>query len=286
MNSKIYVLFIILVGIAYNSMQASDHEYIVNTIKKQSNITKEDVDAWKVKDLSARFNILKEMSTRAKVGTGAGVSGTALLYSRLAKPGKKVMRKGALLAALATGSGYALYRYKTISYAQVIEKIRKYVELCQTLILVNKRYDKADDLLLGLVENHNAAWIGKSYVAIFNALQNLIEQGSYALELIEQLKPYEDKEMLSQLEKKISSYIVRCAENQRAIGNEYRIELKTYKKAASEATDLSVQKLNLLSNQWKLLKSIGETGYKVVIGAGVLWSGGQAVKKAKKYLYD
>jgi len=297
---KVRIIAMLVVAIFGTAKAVNDHQYIVNAIKKQSNITQADVDAWKSSDVVSKIKELVARSTYGRTVAGLGVLAQSALIAKVVTAKNPTSFGYAasriLLAELAAGSAYALYRYSTVSPQVVMEKIKKYVALCQTMILANKKYDKADDVLLALVEHHNSAWIGKSYIAIYNGLQSLIVQGGYALELLVQMQAYEeDKEMLHQLEKKVAEYIVHCTQNQRAITAEYRSELKEYKKSEAEATDLYAQKLDILANQWKLLTSVSKTGMKIAGGAASLYvtkrgitswlsyiSGFSGVEKVKK----
>jgi hypothetical protein len=253
-------LVIFVSGLSFFSMTAAnDNNYIVDAILKKSNITQKDLES------------TIDSKTLASGTASVALLGVAGMAERGLLPQSAALQRRLLLAIGSVGSAYAAYRFYNQSQdiAPKIEKIKKYVVLCHSLAVAKKTYDKPEDLIKAIFEERNAAWVGKSFIAIHNAIANLIDQGGYALELAELLKeqnnenPLEkplDRDLVDKLEKKISSYMIHLTENQYMIRDLYQDQFKDYVRTKKEKSESYGQYYGTISKQFSTLKAVSDMG--------------------------
>jgi hypothetical protein len=188
-------------GIEYTSQDLS----IVNAIKRQSNITQYDVDKYKLLFLGG-FAPLTALGTSGYAAYRAGQKAytvasnnpdmikdafastwmpSSLKDYMPSESTQGWMTNKVLWAGVAAGG--VMYGMYPVLYSRtkegILGKIQKFDNVCSRLSVANRIYTSLDELQV----NIPSSWSGKSEIAQYLALDNLFDQGGYAIDLLEQV---------------------------------------------------------------------------------------------------
>ena len=270
---------------------------VVNDIKKKSDLTQADVDKLKLVWLGR----LQEVAAVGVGGYSAYKAGTGA-YQLLDKLGEYApAENNKFLWALAGAAGVSFGAYKVLYTRMergILGQVKAYVNMCENLDVFKSYYQTESQLAYLGTSAGNSAW-ATSNIARLKGIDNLLAQGAFALQLLDQL---ENAEEVQGLRARVSEIIRRLNNNYNIIAYYANREFEARKKdmstrmggaqelarlklAQEQASALKVGKISLavtaLSNF--LQRSMESTVYLyenkekivggVLIGAGAVYAG-------------
>lgn len=194
-------------------------DYIVNQIHRVSSLDQDDVDQFKMVWLGRLQEPIAAAAGLASSYT-TGTMATALLQSLdfSSTDGKKLWWAVAGAAGIGLGAAYKVL-YPRMQRG-IISKIKTYVNMCQKFT-VAKRTNINWASLGG--EQGNSMWSKRSSIARARGVEDLLEQGQRALELLDQLDNTEEVDVLRE---KVNTIVANLEENLPTVQDAAHVELK------------------------------------------------------------
>jgi len=265
-------------GIEYTSQDLS----IVNAIKRQSNITQSDVDKYKLLFLGG-FAPLTALGTSGYASFKAGqalynnpdyitkVTGPlGKLVPEDYKPSESMqsmLTNKVLWAGVALGG--VMYGMYPVLYSRtkegILGKIQKFDNVCSRLSVANRSYASLDELQ----RNIPLSWSGKDEVAQYLALENLFQQGGYAIDLLGQVAHWGID--VSKWENRIATFNKNLMANKNLLQGDFDRLIRVrwdqqsgQLKIQDARAKVAGQHIKNVTTVWKTLKDITETGGKLI----------------------
>lgn len=257
---------------------------IVNFIKQKSDLTESDVNKYKLLFLGD----LGGLSAYGATGYGAYVAGKAIYdlpsgiftqyklpFVGAAMPQVPNWATNKYLWAGLSAGGVALAVFPTLYYRTqqgILEKVKKFAGLCSSISLAKQSYYSENDIRLEM----NPLWAPRGVIAWCAALDNLIEQSNYAVQLLEQLESWgvnitslahtiNQYHMHLAYNRNVLNYQLEMAMNQRALELRARRGEKLQDLVVSGAqAGVASMQINNVAKVWGLLKDITATSGKVL----------------------
>ena len=290
------LVVVTILSCSFSALRALSDDAVVNSIKAYSDLTQSDAD--KLKLLWLGF--LAEPTVMAASAYGIYRGGKAAqeftpaineklnkvfqsqIYSSfLNRPSETVQNliknKWTWAGIGAVGAGIAAYKllYPRVQ-AGLVNKIQRYIELCQTLAVTQYHAD-SNSFNKSLQQPGNTVWAISSFIAIDYGFNNLIKQADIALLLIDQLlKSGGNFEVskVDQMRHDIIGIRTNLIHNQQFIKSgldkqlqaraRERFEYSKQLDIQSKEAGIEGQRVKNVTNQWRLLKDIGETAGSII----------------------
>ena len=194
-------------------------DYIVNQIHRVSSLSQDDVDQFKMVWLGRLQEPIAAAAGLASSYT-TGTMASALLNNLdlSSIDSKKLWWAVAGAAGLGLGAAYKLL-YPRMQRG-IMSKIRAYVNMCEKFT-VTKKTDINWKSLGG--QQGNSMWSKRSSIARARGLEDLLMQGEYALELLDQVDSSDEVESLRE---KVSIIVENLEKNLSSIERAARSELQ------------------------------------------------------------
>jgi hypothetical protein len=193
------LMMIVLVMVS-SSLHTSDYNEpedfaIVNAIRKISDLSKADVDRWKLLQLGGFQDV-----AAAGVGAAAIYKGGTTTYDLLGKLGEygpTDSNKFWWALAGAVGAGVGAYKVLNPRLAgTMLSKIKVYVAMCSKFIVATSKNVNWE--ALGTTMG-NAMWARSSNIVRAHGIKELIDQAEFALLLLEELGSSETSQLMTQV---------------------------------------------------------------------------------------